>query len=96
VRALGRFLDDPLDVLWAAVELLAGQLEIGDASCVKKYVQRPQTAYGRAWEIRTRYGYPPLQDAEVAERWSFPGRPGMDACRRSGRLVRPVGGLAAP
>jgi Domain of unknown function (DUF4158) len=30
VRALGRFLDDPLDVPWAAVELLAGQLEIGD------------------------------------------------------------------
>jgi Domain of unknown function (DUF4158) len=36
VRALGRFLDDPLDVPWAAVELLAGQLEIGDASYVKK------------------------------------------------------------
>ena len=31
--------------------------EIGDASCVKKYVQRPQTPYEHAWEIRDRYGY---------------------------------------
>jgi len=34
VRAVGRFLEDPLDVPWAAVEFLAEQLEIGDASCV--------------------------------------------------------------
>lgn len=33
VRAFGRFLEDPLDVPWAAVELLAAQLEISDASC---------------------------------------------------------------
>jgi TnpA family transposase len=57
VRAVGRFLEDPLDVPWSAVEFLAGQLGIGDASCVKKYVQRPQTPYGHAWEIRGRYGY---------------------------------------
>jgi len=54
VRAPGRFLDDPLDVPWVAVELLAGQMEIGDASCVKKYVQRPQTAYEHAWTTRFR------------------------------------------
>jgi hypothetical protein len=42
VRAVGRFLEDPLDVPWPAVEFLAEQLEIGNASCVKKYVQRPQ------------------------------------------------------
>lgn len=69
VRALGRFLDDPLDLPWAAVDMLAGQLDIGDASGVKKYVQRPQTAYEHAWEIRTRYGYRPFEDAEVAGRF---------------------------
>jgi Domain of unknown function (DUF4158) len=37
--------------------------------CVKKYVQRPQTAYEHAWEIRTRYGYRPFEDAEVAGRF---------------------------
>jgi hypothetical protein len=42
-------LDDPLDVPWVAVEMLAEQLEIGDASCVKKYVQRAKTAYEHAW-----------------------------------------------
>src|SRR5450755_4208136 len=57
VRAVGRFLEDPLDVPWPAVEFLAEQLEIGNASCVKKYVQRPQTPYEHAWEIRDRYGY---------------------------------------
>jgi hypothetical protein len=38
------------------VEFLAEQLDIGDASCVKKYVRRPQTPYEHAWEIRDRYG----------------------------------------
>src|ERR1022692_3182588 len=62
VRAVGRFLEDPLDVPWPAVEFLAGQLEIGNASCVKKYVQRPQTPYEHAWEIRDRYGYRSFDD----------------------------------
>ena len=66
VRAVGRFLEDPLDVPWPAVEFLAGQLEIGNASCVKKYVQRPQTPYEHAWEIRDRYGYRSLDDPGCA------------------------------
>ncbi len=49
VRAVGRFLEDSLDVPWAAVEFLAEQLEIGDAWCVKKYVHRSQTPYEHAW-----------------------------------------------
>jgi len=61
VRAVGRFLEDPLDVPWPAVEFLAGQLGIVDASCVKKYVQRPQTPYEHAWEIRDRYSYQPFR-----------------------------------
>ncbi len=66
VRAAGRFLEDPLDVPWPAVEFLAGQLEIGNASCVKKYVQRPQTPYEHAWEIRDRYGYRSFDDPGCA------------------------------
>ena len=68
VRAVGRFLEDPLDVPWPAVEFLAEQLEIGDASCVKKYVQRPQTLYEHAWEIRDRYGYPHRSAERLARR----------------------------
>ena len=49
VRAVGRFLEDPLDVPWTAVEFLAAQLEIGDASCVKKYGRRRRTSmHGRS------------------------------------------------
>jgi len=48
-------------VPWPAVEFLAGQLGIVDASCVKKYVQRPQTPYEHAWEIRDRYSYQPFR-----------------------------------
>jgi TnpA family transposase len=66
VRAVGRFLEDPLDVPWPAVEFLAEQLEIGNASCVKKYVQRPQTPYEHAWEIRDRYGYRSFDDPGCA------------------------------
>ena len=66
VRAVGRFLEDPLDVPWPAVEFLAEQLEIGNASCVKKYVQLPQTPYEHAWEIRDRYGYRSFDDPGCA------------------------------
>src|SRR5664279_3657289 len=67
VRAVGCFLEDPLDVPWPAVEFLAEQLAIGDASCVKKYGQRPQTPYEHAWEIRDQYGYQSFDDLSCAE-----------------------------
>ncbi len=67
VRAVGRFLEDPLDVPWVAVEFLASVLEIADASCVKRYLDRPQTAYEHAWEIRGRYGYRNFDDAVVGD-----------------------------
>ena len=70
VRAVGRFLEDPLDVPWSAVEFLAEQLGIDDASCVKKYVQRPQTPYEHAWEIRDRYGYRSTDDQTASERFA--------------------------
>jgi hypothetical protein len=41
VRYLGHFLtEDPLDVPWSAVEYVAGQLEIANASVVKWYTER--------------------------------------------------------
>ncbi|MGH3495104.1 MAG: DUF4158 domain-containing protein, partial [Sciscionella sp.] len=70
VRAVGRFLEDPLLVPWAAVEFLAKQLGIEDPSCVKQYVHRPQTAYEHAWEIREVYGYRPFEDRDSAEEFA--------------------------
>lgn len=65
VRYVGRFLvDDPLDVPWSAIEHLAAQLRIEDASVVKRYTERAKTAYEHAWEIRDAYGYHPFEDAE--------------------------------
>ncbi|MFJ1900516.1 Tn3 family transposase [Streptomyces sp. NPDC088115] len=65
VRYVGRFLvDDPLDVPWSAIEHLAAQLQIEDASVVKRYTERAKTAYEHAWEIRDAYGYRPFEDAE--------------------------------
>jgi TnpA family transposase len=53
VRYVGRFLvDDPLDVPWSVIEHLAAQLRIEDPSVVKRYTERPKTAYEHAWEIR--------------------------------------------
>lgn len=40
MRCVGRFLEDPLDAPWPAVEYLAEQLEIADPSCVKRYTDR--------------------------------------------------------
>ena len=66
VRYLGTFLSpDALDVPWGVVDYLAGQLEIADASVMKRYTDRPMTAYEHAWEIREAYGYRDFADAEA-------------------------------
>ncbi|MFD8563544.1 DUF4158 domain-containing protein [Streptosporangium canum] len=58
VRYAGRFLgEDPLAVPWEAVENLAGQLGIADASCVKRYAERRSTVYEHADEIQRRCKY---------------------------------------
>lgn len=80
-RAVGRFLEDPLDVPWPAVEFLAGQLAIGDPSCVKKYTQRSQTPYEHAWEIRAEEGYRSFDDVGSAQ---------------AGRVARIGAGAARP
>ncbi|WP_346158234.1 DUF4158 domain-containing protein [Nonomuraea recticatena] len=52
LRYKGLFLEDPLVVPWPMMDYLAEQLRIGDASQVKKYAVRAQTAYDHAWMIR--------------------------------------------
>ncbi len=64
MRYVGLFLEDPLDVPWPVVEYLAGQLEIGDPSCVKAYVERAKTAYEHSWEIRKQFGYHEFEDRQ--------------------------------
>lgn len=56
VRYLGVFLPDPLDVPDGVVEYLAGQLEISDPGCVKRYTERRTTRFEHADEIRAAYG----------------------------------------
>jgi hypothetical protein len=63
VRYVGRFLgEDPLAVPWEAVEYLAGQLGIADASCVKRYPERRSTVYEHAAEIQERFKYRDFTD----------------------------------
>ncbi|WP_439650353.1 DUF4158 domain-containing protein [Microtetraspora malaysiensis] len=63
VRYIGRFLgEDPLAVPWEAVEYLAGQLGIADASCVKRYPERRSTVYEHAAEIQKRFKYRDFAD----------------------------------
>lgn len=62
VRYIGLFLEDPLAVPWPVVEHLAAQLEIEDASQIKRYTERQMTAYEHAWEIREAYGYHLYED----------------------------------
>ncbi len=49
---------------WPVVDYLAEQLGIGDASQVKKYAVRAQTAYDHAWVIRDAYGYHTFDDRD--------------------------------
>lgn len=70
VRYIGRFLpDDPLEAPWPVVEHLVAQLGIEDASVVKRYTERPKTAYEHAWEIRDAYEYHEYDDAEWSRRF---------------------------
>ena len=64
VRSLGVFLADPLEVPGVVLDYLASQLEIADASCVARYVERRTTRFEHTEEIKQARG---LRDfAEVA------------------------------
>jgi len=45
VRFLGTFLDDPLDVPLVVLDYLAAQLDVDDASSVKRYLDREKTRF---------------------------------------------------
>jgi TnpA family transposase len=93
VRSLGLFLADPREVPGVVLDYLASQLEIADASCVARYVERRTTRFEHAEEIKRACG---LRDfAEVArelEAWvdARRGRRAM-ARRRSSTMLPQLG-----
>ena len=64
VRYVGLFLENPLDVPAEVLEFVAGQLDIADPSCVKRYTERDKTRFDHAWEIQRAYG---LKDFAASE-----------------------------
>jgi hypothetical protein len=52
VRFVGTFLNDPLDVPVEVLDYVAGQLQIADAPCVKRYTERDKTRLEHMWEIQ--------------------------------------------
>jgi hypothetical protein len=74
VRYLGTLLPDPLDVPTAVLERLAGQLQIADPSCVKRYTERRTTPFEHREEIKAAYGLREFAEAEAELRTTLPGR----------------------
>ena len=70
VRYLGTFLTDPLDVPPVVPERLAGQLQIADPSCVKRYTERRTTPFEHREEIKAADGLREFAEAEAEfARW---------------------------
>jgi hypothetical protein len=65
VRYLGVFLPDPLAVPDDVTGYLAGQLEISDPGCVRRYTPRRTTRFEHADEIKAAYG---LREFEAVEK----------------------------
>jgi hypothetical protein len=81
VRFLGTFPDDPLDVPSVVLDELAGQLVIADPSCVKRYVERPNTKWEHRREICRVDGWTEFASVrEELSRWI--DHPGLDYRRR--------------
>ena len=57
-RWLGVFLPDPTDVPETVLSYVAGQLEIGDPSCVGRYLGRRPTRFDHAEEVMRACGVP--------------------------------------
>jgi hypothetical protein len=64
VRYLGTFLPDPTDTPTNAIDYLAEQLDIDDASCIKKYLTRRNTHFEHAAEIAAADDYKNFAEAE--------------------------------
>ena len=74
VRYIGRFLADPLDGVPAEViDFLAGQLQIADPSCLKRYSLRKPTHREHAGKIQEKLGLKDFAEVE-AELAVFAGR----------------------
>ncbi len=65
VRQLGAFLADPVDVPTQVVDYVAGQLGIGEPSCLKTYAGRQKTRLEHQWEIARLHGYRDFASAEA-------------------------------
>ncbi len=66
VRYIGKFLADPLEGVPSEVlDFLAGQLQIADPSCVKRYAVRAQTHREHAEKIRATLGLTDFMQAEA-------------------------------
>jgi hypothetical protein len=69
-RWLGVFLPDPTDVPETVLSYVAGQLEIGDPSCVGRYLERRPTRFDHAEEITRACGLREFAQARSAfEEW---------------------------
>lgn len=64
VRLLGTFLADPLDVPVEVLDFVAEQVDVADASAVKRYLERRTTRFEHQAEIAAVYGYRDFADAE--------------------------------
>jgi len=65
VRQLGAFLAEPVAVPTQVVDYVAGQLGIGDPSCLKTYAGREKTRLEHQWEIARLHGYRDFASAEA-------------------------------
>jgi hypothetical protein len=65
VRYLGTFPPEPLDVPTVVLERLAGQRQIADPSCVKRYTERRTTPFEHREEMKAAYGLREFAEAEA-------------------------------
>ncbi|MCY7284274.1 MAG: DUF4158 domain-containing protein [Cyanobacteria bacterium CAN_BIN43] len=57
VRFLGAFLANPIEVPSSVIAYLAAQLQIGNPACLPRYLERSNTHWDHAQEIRQHDGY---------------------------------------
>lgn len=69
VRFLGTFLDNPIDVPSGVIAHLATQLQISNPACLPSYLERSNTHWDHAQEIRQHEGYREFSDQP--EHWRF-------------------------
>jgi hypothetical protein len=92
VRYLGTLLPDPRDVPAVVLDRLAGQLQIADPSCVKRYAERRTTPFEHRDVIKAAYGLREFPEAEAeaglcTQTWN--------AGARAGQAERPEPGEGA-